>query len=50
MTRVEIPLRRSQRARRPILADDYVYLHENGFNIGKVNDRSSFIEATSCSE
>ena len=34
---LHIPLRRSKRARRPIISDDYiVYLHENEYDVGDV--------------
>lgn len=45
-----MPLRRSQRIRRPTLLDDYVYLHENQFNIDQASDANSFDEAISCSK
>lgn len=43
---VKMPLRRSQRVRRLVFLDDYLYLHENVFNIGQVNDAKPFDEAS----
>ncbi|KAD3067741.1 hypothetical protein E3N88_35621 [Mikania micrantha] len=45
------PLRRSSRPRRPITYDDFVtYLHETEFDLGKVDDPTTFKDAMNCDQ
>ena len=40
---IDIPLRRSERARRPTLSDDYIiYLQEHEYDIGDVSDSTTY--------
>jgi hypothetical protein len=41
------PLRRSTRERKTTISDDYVYMSEEGHNMGKVDDLNLFKEAMS---
>jgi hypothetical protein len=41
------PLRRSTRERKTTISDDYVYMSEEGHDMGKVDDLNSFKEAMS---
>lgn len=43
-------LRRSQRITRFTFLNDYIYLYQNDFNIGQVNNPNTFVEAISCLE
>ena len=43
---MDIPLRRSERARRPTISDDYVvYLQEHEYDVGDVSDPTTYKEA-----
>ena len=43
---MDIPLRRSERARWPTISDDYiVYLHEHEYDVGDVSDLTTYKEA-----
>ena len=43
---MDIPLRRSERARRPVISDDYiVYLQEYEYDVGYVSDPTTYKEA-----
>ena len=43
---MNIPLRRSERARRPAILDDYfVYLQEHEYDVGDVSDPTTYKEA-----
>ncbi|KAD7476984.1 hypothetical protein E3N88_00120 [Mikania micrantha] len=45
------PLRTSSRPRRPITYDDFVtYLHETDFDLGKVDDPTTFKDAMNCDQ
>ncbi|KAH9737203.1 Integrase catalytic domain-containing protein [Citrus sinensis] len=47
----DVPLRRSERIRRPAISDDYVvYLQEHDFDADSSSDPITFQEAISCSE
>ena len=42
---MDIPLRRSERERRPTILDDYiVYLQEHEYNVGHVSDLDTYKE------
>ena len=43
---MDMPLRRSERARRPAISDDYiVYLHEHEYGVGDVSDPATYNDA-----
>ena len=43
---MDIPLRRSKRARRPVILDDYiVYLQEREYDVGDVSDPTTYKES-----
>ena len=43
---MNIPLRRSKRARRPVISKDYnVYLQEHEYDVGDVSDPTTYKEA-----
>ena len=43
---MDIPLRRSEKARRPAISDDYiVYLQEHEYDVGDVSDLTTYKEA-----
>ena len=43
---MDIPLRRSERARRLAISDDYiVYLQEHGYDVGDVSDPTTYKES-----
>lgn len=41
---IVIPLRRYEQNRRPAISDDYVYSHENDFNISQAKDPTLLVE------
>ena len=43
---MDVPFRRSERARRPAISDDYiVYLQEHEYDVGDVSDLTTYKEA-----
>ena len=43
---IDIPLRRSKRAHKPAISDDYiVYLQEHEYNVGDLSDPTTYKEA-----
>ena len=43
---IDIPLRRSKRAHKPAVSDDYiVYLQEHEYNVGDLSDPTTYKEA-----
>ena len=43
---MDIPLRKSERARRPAISDDYfVYLQEHEYGVGDVSDETTYKDA-----
>ena len=43
---MDIPLMRSERARRPVISDDYIiYLHKHEYDVGDVSNPNTYKEA-----